>query len=122
MANPDVTDRAKIRFVKKIGEDTIDLIELSRADRLSARGEAVSDEMVENNLSNLDKLLNFYYEIQPKLKTLPKLIDGHKIMELLDIKPSKKLKEIIDEINERQLEGLINTKEDAVNFVLSLKN
>ncbi len=122
MANPDVTDRAKIRFVKKIGEDTIDLIELSRADRLSARGEAVSDEMVENNLSNLDKLLNFYYEIQPKLKTLPKLIDGNKIMELLDIKPSKKLKEIIDEINERQLEGLINTKEDAVNFVLSLKN
>ena len=78
--------------------------------------------MFENNLSNLDKVLNFYYEIQPKLKTLPKLIDGNKIMELLDIKPSKKLKEIIDEINERQLEGLINTKEDAVNFVLSLKN
>lgn len=122
MSDVNVSEKAMIRFVKKIGDDTVDLIELSRADRLSARGEAVTDEMIKTNLENLDKLSDFYNKIQPKLKSLPKLIDGNEIMKLLNIKPSKKLKEIINEINEKQIEGIITTKEDAVNFVLSLKN
>lgn len=121
MKDENVTERAIIRFIRKIGDDTLDLLELARADRLSARGPAVSDEMVQVNLSNLEKLKEKYFEILPKLKEMPKLVDGNEIMQILNLKPSPKLKEIIDEIKELQLEGKINTKEDAINFLKNYK-
>lgn len=121
MKDENVTERAIIRFIRKIGNDTLDLLELARADRLSARGPAVSDEMIEVNLSNLEKLKEKYFEISPKLKEMPKLVDGNEIMQILNLKPSPKLKEIIDEIKELQLEGKINNKEDAINFLKNYK-
>ena len=121
MKDENVTERAIIRFIRKVGDDTLDLLELARADRLSARGPAVSDEMVQVNLSNLEKLKEKYFEISPKLKEMPKLVDGNEIMQILNLKPSPKLKEIIDEIKELQLEGKINTKEDAINFLKNYK-
>lgn len=121
MKDENVTERAIIRFIRKIADDTLDLLELARADRLSARGPAVSDEMVQVNLSNLEKLKEKYFEISPKLKEMPKLVDGNEIMQILNLKPSPKLKEIIDEIKELQLEGKINTKEDAINFLKNYK-
>lgn len=121
MKDENVTERAIIRFIRKIGDDTLDLLELARADRLSARGPAVSDEMIEVNLSNLEKLKEKYFEISPKLKEMPKLVDGNEIMQILNLKPSPKLKEIIDEIKELQLEGKINTKEDVINFLKNYK-
>lgn len=121
MKDENVTERAIIRFIRKIGDDTLDLLELARADRLSARGPAVSDEMIEVNLSNLEKLKEKYFEISPKLKEMPKLVDGNEIMQILNLKPSPKLKEIIDEIKELQLEGKINNKEDAINFLKNYK-
>ena len=121
MKDENVTERAIIRFIRKVGDDTLDLLELARADRLSARGPAVSDEMIQVNLSNLEKLKEKYFEISPKLKEMPKLVDGNEIMQILNLKPSPKLKEIIDEIKELQLEGKINTKEDAINFLKNYK-
>ena len=119
MSNPETTEKAIIRFIRKIDTDTPDLIELARADRLSAQGPAITAEMTENNLSNLEKLLKKYNEISPKLVELPKLIDGGEIMKILNIKPSPLLGEIIEEIKELQFEGKINTKEDAINYILN---
>ena len=119
MANPDVTENAIVRFIRKIDEDTPDLIELARADRLAAQGVAVTKDMTEKNLKNLEILLQKYNEISPKLKALPKLIDGNEIMKILNIKPSKELGVIIDEIKELQLENKINSKEDAINYILN---
>lgn len=121
MSQKDAGEKAIIRFIRKINEYTPDLIELARADRLSARGEAVSEDMVRENLANLEILLSKYNELAPKLKELPKLIDGNQIMEILEIKPSPKLREIIEEIKELQLEGKIQTEKDALDFVKSLK-
>lgn len=119
MANPDVTENAIVRFIRKIDSDTPDLIELARADRLAAQGVAVTKDMTEKNLKNLEILLQKYNEISPKLKTLPKLIDGNEIMKILNIKPSKDLGIIIDEIKELQLENKINSREDAINYILN---
>lgn len=122
MCSQDKTEKSIIRFIRKINEDTIDLIELARADRLSAQGEAITKEIVENNLQQLEILKEKYIQISPKLKEMPKLIDGNEIMKILNIPPSSKLKEIIEEIKERQIEGTIQTKDDAIEFVLTFKN
>ena len=44
-------------------------------------------------------------------------LDGREIMKLLNIKPSKKVGEILEEIKELQLAGEIKTKEQAIVFV-----
>ena len=71
-------------------------------------------------MSGLDKLLDFYLSKKDSLAPLPKLIDGREIMEILNIKPSPKLGEIINAINEAQLNGDISTHEDAVKMVLDI--
>lgn len=121
MASPDKSEKSIIRFIRKIENDTIDLIELARADRLSARGPAVTADMVNQNLANLEILKEKYIEISPKLKALPKLIDGVEIMKILNIPPSKKLGEIIEEIKELQLENKIQTKQDAIDFIKKIE-
>ena len=117
----EVSNKALARFVRKIYPDVEDLIELARADRLSARGLAVSDKMVEDNLKNLEKLLEYYNSVKDKMETLPKLLDGREIMEILNIKAGPKLGVIIEALKEAQIEGIVKTKDDAVEFIKNLK-
>ena len=122
MSAPEgVSNKAMARFIRKIHPDVEDLIELARADRLSARGEAVTDDMVEKNLENLMKLLEYYESIKDGLKELPKLLDGREIMEILNIQATPKLGAIINELKEAQIAGVVKTKEDAITFIKSLK-
>ena len=76
-------------YVRKMEDNVVDNIILARADRLSARGIDVTEEMVKNNLDGLDKLLNFYLSKRETLEPIPKLLDGKEIMELKGLKPSK---------------------------------
>ena len=116
---PSLNDKVIMRYVRKMGDNVVDNIILAKADRLSARGVDITEEIVNANISGLDKLLDFYLSKKDTLAPLPKLIDGREIMEFLNIKPSPKLGEIINAVNEAQLNGDILTHEDAVRFVLN---
>lgn len=118
--NSATGEKVMMRYVRKMDDNSIDNIILAQADRLSARGEAVSDEMVENNISNLNKLLNFYLSVKDTLEPLPILLDGNDVMKLLNIKPSKRLGEIMNALHEAQLSGDVTTKEQAIDFVTSI--
>jgi len=120
MSSEDVNEKAMTRFLRKLGENAVDNIILAKADRLSARGPAITDEMVERNLQNLDKLMDFYFASLETLKPLPKLLDGNDIMALLDIKQGKMLGQILAELHEAQLNGDVVTRDDAVTFVKGL--
>ena len=120
LANVSDNNKAFARFVRKIGEDTPDLIELSRADRLSALGPDITSQMVDNALNHLENLLNYYIKVQSEVKNPKSLLDGCEIMDLLNIKPSKKVGEIIEMLIEEQLAGNIETKEEAIEFIRNL--
>lgn len=119
--NPEINDKIYLRFIRKMENETIDVIILAMADRLSARGVEITDDIVEQNINNLQKLLDFYLSIKEDLKPLPKLLSGDEIMEILKIKPSKELGEIIKSLQEAQLSGEIMTKEEALEFIKSDK-
>ncbi len=55
------------------------------------------------------------------METLPKLLDGREIMEILNIKAGPKLGVIIEALKEAQIEGIVKTKDDAVEFIKNLK-
>ena len=114
---PDLSEKVMMRYIRKMEENVIDNIYLAKADRLSARGEAITEEIVKDNLNGLNRLLNFYFEKRETLKPLPKLLDGVEIMEIKCIKQSPELGIIIKALKEAQLNGDINTKEDAIEFV-----
>ena len=116
----DVQDKAFLKFYRKMDGYVIDVIILSMADRLSARGVKVTDDIVNKNISNLTKLLNDYLEKYKNLKPLPKLLNGKEIMNILNIKQSPKLGEVINELKEAQISGNVNTKEEAIEFVTNL--
>lgn len=117
MQQEERTDKALIRFIRKLDPWVEEVIALARADRLSAQGPAVTPEKTAENLKNLDYLLEFYRKIKPRLVALPKLLDGREIAELLNIKPGRALGEAVDALREVQIEGLVNTKEEAVEFL-----
>ena len=121
VCSPELTDKIMMRYVRKMEDDAIDAIIIGKADRLSALGPEITKEMVDENLSLLDKLLKFYLDSLETIKPLPKLLDGNEIMEMLNITPSPKLGRILNELHEAQLNGDITTKEQAVGFVKNLE-
>ena len=117
IVSPNLDSKVMMRYIRKMENNVIDNIILAKADRLSAQGPDVTKEMTEANLSGLQKLLDFYLEVKPTLKPLPKLIDGKEIMQILGIKQSPLLGKIINELHEAQLSEEVKTKEEAIIFV-----
>lgn len=117
MNSPQITEKIMMRYVRKMDKNAIDAIVLAQADRLSARGPEITDEIVERNITSLNMLLKFYLEARETLKPLPKLLDGNEVMKILNIKPSKRLGEIMDALHEAQISGDVLTKDHAIEFV-----
>ncbi len=117
MSSQDTSEKIMMRFVRRMKDNSIDNVILAMADRLSARGPEITDEIVNNNISSLNKLLKFYLSKKDELKPLPKLLDGKEIMSLLDIKPSPVLGQIIEALHEAQLDGDVTCRDQAIKFV-----
>ena len=120
MTSPQITEKIMMRYVRKMGTNSIDAIILAQADRLSARGPEITDQIVERNITSLNMLLRFYLEARETLKPLPKLLSGNDVMQILNIKPSKRLGEIMDALHEAQISGDVITKEHAIEFVKNM--
>ena len=122
VSSPDLSEKVMMRYIRKSENNAIDNILIAQADRLSARGPEITEEIVNENMTALNNLLNFYLNKKETLKPLPKLLDGNDVMKLLEIKPSPRLGKVMDSLCDAQISGDISTKEEAVKFVLSLKD
>ena len=120
MTSPQITEKIMMRYVRKMDTNSIDAIILAQADRLSARGPEITDQIVERNITSLNMLLRFYLEARETLKPLPKLLSGNDVMQILNIKPSKRHGEIMDALHEAQISGDVITKEHAIEFVKNM--
>ena len=114
---PDLNDKVKMRYVRKMNENLIDNIIIAKSDRLAARGVEITDEMVKKNLDGLNALEEFYFSHKELLKPLPVLLNGNEIMEILKIPAGKGLGLIIKNLKEAQINGDILTKEQAIDFI-----
>ena len=117
VSSTDLNEKVMLRYIRHSEDNAIDNILIAQADRLSAQGPEITKEIVEENISALNNLLNYYLKIKDTLKPLPKLLDGNEVMKLLNISPSPILGQIMSAIKEGQISGELLTKEDAINFV-----
>lgn len=120
VTSPELSEKVMMRFVRKMEDNAIDNILIAQADRLSAQGPEITQDIVNENISALNNLLSFYLKARDTLKPLPKLLDGNEVMQILNIEPSRKLGEIMNCLREAQISGVILTKEDAVSFIKTL--
>lgn len=109
--------KAYARFLRKLENDVPDIIELSRADRLSAQGPDVSKEMISLALNHLQNLLDYYNEVKSIVENPKSFLDGKEIMEILNLPPSKKIGEILEALKEAQIAREVKSKQEAIDFI-----
>lgn len=117
VSSPDLNEKIMMRYIRHSNDNAIDNIIIAMADRLSAKGPEITEKMINDNISALNNLLNFYLSVKDSLRPLPKLLDGNDVMKILNIKPSEKLGKILDELKEAQISGDVETKEDAIKYL-----
>ncbi len=115
----DVTEKAFLKFYRKMDGYVTDVIILAMADRLSARGVQVTEEMINSNIKNLTKLMNNYIDERENIKPIEKLLDGQDIMEILNIKQGPQLGKIIKGLKEAQISSEVTTKQEAVEYIIN---
>ncbi len=110
-----ITPRSMYRFFRDTGDLGVPLLFLALADAYATRkckmGELKEYEEFVNTMID--------YFFKPKEVQSKPLIDGYEIMELLAIKPSPKVGEILEDLKEAQALNVVKTKEEAENYIIS---
>ena len=120
LANEDVTDSAIRRFVVNAGEDLEDLITLCRADITSK-----NPQKVEKYLGNYERVMQKVRVVKERdqLRKFQSPVRGEDIMQICNLKPSKKVGEIKTAIEEAILDGKIgNNYEEALKYLMEIKD
>ena len=111
-----LTPRAMRRFWRDSEEEGIGILLLAYADALASREREGTG--LERTTS---ELLSFHLEEKRKPKP-ERLITGDDLIEELRLKPSPLFKAILKEVEERQLEGEVKTKDEALSLARKLSS
>ena len=116
MQDEMVTNSAMLRFYNKTTPYCYDIIELARADRLSAKGPAITEESIAKNHNALSELENFCKSIDEKAKLAPPYLNGEDIMSIFSIPQGKIVGKLLNAVREKQLLGELTSKDEAIRF------
>ena len=114
-----ITRKAIFRLVRDLEDDLIGVLLLSLADRLSAVGEATTEEDIEQHREGLRLILTEYLKPDQPLKP-PKIVSGDEIMERFGLKSGPLIGEILSAISEGWIEQRVKEKEDAFSLAEGL--
>ncbi len=120
LAKDEVTDSAVRRLIVSADEDLEDLIVLCRADITSKNPNKVS-----KYLQNYNNVMQKVIDVKEKdeLSAFQSPVKGETIMEVCNLKPSKKVGEIKKAIEDAILDGKIgNNYEEAYEYLLKIKD
>ncbi|MDY0084146.1 MAG: CCA tRNA nucleotidyltransferase [Ignavibacteriaceae bacterium] len=120
LAKEEVTDSAIRRLVVQAGEDLEDLITLCRADITSK-----NPYKVEEYLGNYERVMQKVRDVKERdqLRAFQSPVRGDEIMQICNLKPSKKVGEIKTAIEEAILDGKIgNNYEEALRYLMEIKD
>lgn len=111
------------RFFRAAGQEAIGILLLSYADICSAHGALSPSGRDEEFLKFLRELVAYYYKEYYPAVSMPELIKGRDLMAKLQMKPGPQMGELLKEIREEQLRGLLKNRQDAFAFATTwLKN
>jgi putative nucleotidyltransferase with HDIG domain len=110
--------KAVYHFFRDTGEAGVDVCLLSLADTLATYGPTLPQERWAWKLDLVRHLLESCWEHSQEVVSPPALVNGHDLIETLDISPGPRLGEILEAIREAQAEGHITSREEALEWAL----
>jgi poly(A) polymerase len=113
------TLRAIYRYFRDTGDTGIDILFLSLADHLAARGPDLDLEQWREHTQMTDYVINRHFEEENLLQP-PKLLDGHDIMRTFGLEPGRRIGELLEALREAQATGEVADKQEAIKYVTRL--
>ena len=110
------TNRAIYRYFRDTGEAGIDILFLSLADHLAARGGNLDIAHWREHAEIVAHVLARHAE-EEKLTAPPKLVDGHDLINLSGLSPGPRFAEILEAVREAQAAGEVTTREEALQYI-----
>lgn len=111
---------AKRRFVNKYNKYTPILLIFSLAD-FAADNDNIDGEVFDY-ACYVEDFLQFYLKEGREWFRLPRYINGDKVMEILGVRPSSKVGNILRMVVEKEITGQITNEKEAQDFVKFLKD
>ncbi len=105
-----ITRRGLNRILFKMGEDVVDLVVLSTADRLATRGPASTPEDLERFIG----LGNDILALAEREEDSPPLLSGHDLRRELGMEEGAALGKMLRRLREAQLNGELNSRVEAL--------
>ena len=113
---PDLTARAVYRFWRDTGAAGVDACLLALADTLATYGTHLETPFWLNYVDTIRELLSRYFEQGNSIKP-PQIVTGGQLIKHLKLTPGPQIGVLLEEIREAQVEGLISTREEALDWV-----
>jgi poly(A) polymerase len=110
------TKRAIYRYFRDTGTASIDILFLSLADHLAARGPDLNVTQWKQQAEQAKCLLTDCFQ-QDTAISPPKLVDGHDLISMFGLKPGPLIREILEEVRESQAAGELLTREAALSYI-----
>jgi poly(A) polymerase len=110
------SQRAIYRYFRDTGPAGIDILFLSLADHLAARGPGLEAPDWQWHIDQVNYILTESYR-QEKTITPTRLIDGHDLINLFNLQPGPKIRSILESVREAQAAGELTTREEALSYV-----
>ncbi|MBI2936483.1 MAG: HD domain-containing protein [Chloroflexi bacterium] len=113
------TPRAIYRYFREVNEAAVDTLYLCLADYLAARGPRLELDDWQRQCSLIEYTLRRGTG-ELSIPSTPKLIDGHDLMTLFNLKPGPRFRELLEAVREAQATGEVNTREEALKLLEGL--
>jgi poly(A) polymerase len=110
------TPRAIYRYFRDTGESGIDILFLSLADHLAARGPALDRKQWREHARVTDFVLQKHFE-EAGLARPPGLLDGHDIMKTYGLPPGPAVGELLEAVKEAQAAGEVADRQEALQYI-----
>ncbi|MEK7282139.1 MAG: HD domain-containing protein [Chloroflexota bacterium] len=110
------TPRAIYRFFRDTQEAAIASLFLSLADHLAARGPQLIEESWRGHIQQTQYILDEYLHRQQEVKP-PKILDGHDLIRIFELKPGPVVGQLLDVVKEAQAAGEVSSREEALDLV-----
>jgi len=110
------TRRAIYRYFRDTAEASIEILFLSLADHLAARGPNLDLKEWQKHAREVEYVLTQRFQ-EESLVVPPKLIDGHDLINVFGMSPGREIGKLLEAVHEAQAAGELSTKQQALSYV-----
>jgi poly(A) polymerase len=117
MSNEGMPSRRAIyRFFRDSGSAGLDILFLSLADHLAARGPNLDIIQWKWHIEQVNFILNEYF-CRTSVIIPSKLVDGHDLIRIFNLQPGPKIRELLELVREAQAAGEIANRDEALSYI-----